>query len=406
MFFSISKTKNDSRFNNHHSINGFNISVDDGWSKITTNETTLIYKGYCDATNLENIVKDFECDNTPRYTGNFCVLLIYENKVIITHDIDRSFPLKYYSNDVLTNLPYFNDIEIEDEIWSDSIVEYTNDGINKIFLENFYNVDVSEEVSFKECTDNIEKILTNKINGLSNISNSVSIFLSGGVDTTMVYSLLKKHYTKNINIIANESFEFTEFVVKNIDVLLNHSNTWGYKQFHHWKQKSFYATGGMGDEIFLRGPTTAALWCAWHNINLLEELENINYAYHKKYFLLDKNRKIIEYYWNNKKEIQKEFSNYSDLCWQICNMVSNDHQHWHLENTISWTPLKDTRILKNILKLPKNIILEQIIHGIIDLNIISNLHPGMEKHICTHKNHNQYDNLLSYQPFLEKLNNA
>lgn len=406
MFFSISKTTNDSRFINHHLINGFNISVDSGWTKITTDKATLFYKGYCDSDNLGNIVTEVLCDITPRYTGNFCIIIVYDNKIAITHDIDRSFPLKYYDNDVLSNLLYFNDVKIENDIWSDSAVEYTNDGINKIFLDNSYNVDVSEEISFKECTNNIEKILANKINCLNNISDSVSIFLSGGIDTTMVYSLLKKYYTKNINIIANESFEFTEFVVKNIDVLLNHSSTWGYKQFHHWKQKSFYATGGMGDEMFMRGPTTAALWCAWHNINLLKELENLDYSYHKKYFLHDKNKKTIEHFWNNKKQIQKEFTSYSDLCWQICNIISNDHQHWHLENTISWTPLKDTRILKNILKLPKNIILGQIIHGIIDLNIISSLYPGIEKNICTHKNHNQYDNLLSYQPFLEKLKNA
>jgi len=406
MFFSISKTINDSRFINHHSINGFNISLDNGWSKLTSNETTVFYKGYCDTDILENIVKDCEHDSTPKYTGNFCIIIIHNNKITITHDVDRSFPLKYYNDDMLTNLPHSSNIRIEDNIWSDSIVEYTKDSINKLFLKDFYSVGVPETVSFEECLDNIEKILVNKISGLDNISNNINIFLSGGIDTTMVYSLLKKHYTQSINIIAGEFFEFTEFTIKNIDTILNHSNTWGYKQFHHWKENTFYATGSMGDEIFMRGPTTAALWCAWHNISLLNELESIEYSYHKKYFLCDKNKEIIEYYWNNKKEIQKKFSSYEDLCWQICNMVSNDHQHWHLENTISWTPLKDTRILKNILKLPKNIILEQIIHGIIDLNIISNLYSGMEKNICTHKNHNQYDNLLSYHPFLEKLNNA
>lgn len=407
MFFSISKTKSDSRFHNHYWINGFNVSTDDGWSRTETiNGTTLFYKGYSDTNMIENIAEDFEYNTKPRYTGNFCVILVYDNKVVITHDIDRSFPLKYYSNDKISNLPYPNNVKIEDHIWSDSIVEYTNNGINKIFFENFYNVDVSETISLSDCKKDIEEILSKKVNNLNKISNTINIFLSGGIDTTMVYSLLKKYYTQNINIITKEIFEFTEFTTKNMDSLLNHSGTWGYKQFHHWKQNSFYATGGMGDEIFLRGPTTAALWCAWHDVNLLKELENINYAYHKKYFLLEKNKKIIDYYWSNRRNIQEEFSNYSDLCWQICNMVSNDHQHWHLENTISWTPLKDIRIIKNILKLPKDIILKQIIHGIVDLEIISKLHPEMKKHICTHKNHNQYDNLLLYPPFLEKLNNV
>lgn len=410
MFFSISKTNKDPRFNICHTISKFKIHLDSGWEKINKNNMTIFYKGYCDIGNLEEIAVDFFSNSTPKYTGNFCIILIENNKVTITHDINRAFPLKYYGNniDILTNLPYSEGTKIEEHVWSDSFIEYTENGMNKKFLENHYKVNISNGISFDECKNNITELLIKKANNLNHHSNALKIFLSGGVDTTMVYSLIKKccDDQKNVDIITKEFFDFTKFTIKNMDTLMHNQSMWGYKQFHHWKEKTIYATGGMGDEIFMRGPTTASLWCAWNNINLLDELKSVDYAYHKKYFLLNKNKKIIEDHWKNRKKIQKEFPTYFDLCHQICNIVSNDHQHWHLENTISWTPLKDIQILKNMLCLSSDNLLDQIIHASMDKKIISELCPGMENYICTHKNNDQYNNLIKYPPFLEKLNNA
>jgi len=409
MFFSISKTNKDPRFCSHRHINKYNVHLDSGWEERKVNEYTVFFKGYCDTNSLEQLLYQFIDDNTPKYSGNFCIIIISDKNLTITHDINRSFPLKYYDNDILTNLLYNEDsVKINDNVWVDSFITYDDSGISKTYLKNLYSIKNFEKISAIDCVDTIKTILTNKVEQLNQISKSVDIFLSGGIDTTMVYSLLKNKYKypESINIIAKEEFEFSEFTVNNLEVLMNHSNLWGYKLFHHWKKSTVYATGGMGDEIFMRGPTTAAIWCAWNNINLLGELKKIEYSYHKNYFLLEKNRKIIEFYWNNKDNLKKQFPEYTDLCSEIINMVLNDHQHWHLENTISWTPLKDMRILKTILSLDENDILKQIIHGSIDKEIISQLYPGMEHYICTHKNYNQYDNLRYYKPFLEKLSNA
>lgn len=410
MFFSISKTKNDPRFNIQHVISGFNIHLDLGWSRLNKNDIDIFYKGYCDTSNLEEIVTEFIDDNTPRYTGNFCIILIKKDEVTITHDYDRSFPLKYYDNDILTNLPYDPAIaEPQDDIWSDSIVTYMFSKIKKENFAKFLNHDsTANNISIAECVYNVKKLLVKKLHGLDFLNDEINVFLSGGIDTTMVYSLLNhQHYSKkNINIIAGEYYDFTEFTTKNSWTFNNIQQLWGYRQFHHWKEKTIYATGGMGDEIFMRGPTTAAIWCSWHDIDLIKILLNLNYSYHKKYFLLEKNKKIIESVWNDRKKIQKKFKNYSELCTEICNIVSNDHQHWHLENTISWTPLKDIRILENILKLSTDDLLDQIINGSVDKTLISELYPGMEKYICTHKNINQYDNLLKFPNFLEKITHA
>lgn len=357
---------------------------------------------------MEEIAHEFFGDPIPKYTGNFCIILCKNNKITVSHDIDRAFPLAYYNNEVLTNLLYAKEkIKNKDDIWSDSIVEYSPKGIRQQYIGRSVNFFKEEHISVDECVNNVKSVLMKKIERSSILksSNVINIFLSGGVDTSLVFSLLANHseYINKLNVIAEEHFEFSAFTLKNQHIFTKSDNMWGYRQFHHWKAPTIYATGGMGDEILMRSPTTAALWCAWNDINLIEILSDEDYFYHKKYFLLDKNKNIIQDNWINRKKIQEKFLNYSELCNEIISIVSNDHQHWHLENTLSWTPLKDMRLLKNILRLPKTELLNQITSATIDKNIISNLFPEMNKYICTHKNHDTYNNLVKFPTFFEKI---
>ena len=401
MFFSISKLKSDNRFVNHYTVNGFFISVDNGWSLIKTNNGQVFFKGYADGIRLESHVTEFISDPTPKYSGNFCFIIIDNDRLVITHDVNRGFPLKKYVDSKITNLLDTN-TKISEHVWSDCYITLDKQGLEKHYFKNSLSeiVDVSEE----QCVDGIFELLDSKANDLVNFDN-IKVFLSGGVDTTLVYSLLKKHLQKDqYKIVTSETIEFTSFFLKNFSTFTTVPEMWGYKQFHHWKNPTVYVTGGMGDEIFMRGPTTVAVWAAWHNIDLIKEFESVEYSYHKKYFLKEKNRKTIEQQWNNRKQIQDELKTKENLHNEIRNNVLNDHQHWHLENTISWTPLKDVRILNTMLGLPTEVLLEQIIHGSIDKKIISKIYPGLDKIVCTHKNHNQYNNLLAHKEFIEALN--
>ena len=401
MFFSISKITADDRFINHYKANSFYISLDNGWSKFDTENGRVFFKGYSDEhISLENCVSEKLIDPTPSNSGNFCVIIVNNNQLTITHDINRGFPLKEYSDGKITNL-LDSDVSVKEHIWSDCYITVNDDKLTKHYFDSAMTdiVDVSET----ECVDNIVNLLNNKAKNLKNFDN-VNVFLSGGVDTTLVYSLIKKHLDNNqYNIVASEHLEFTPFFLKNFSTFTTLPEMWGYKQFHHWKKPTLYATGGMGDEIFMRGPTTVALWAAWHNIDLIKEFENIDYSYHKKYFLKEKNRKAISQQWKNRKQIQNKLKTKAELHTEIRNNVLNDHQHWHLENTISWTPLKDVRILNTMLGLPIGVLLEQIIHGSIDKKIISRIYPGLEEIVCTHKNHNQYNKLLLHNDFVKVL---
>ena len=105
----------------------------------------------------------------------------------------------------------------------------------------------------------------------------------------------------------------------------------------------------------------------------------------------------------NRKEIQK--LSYNELCILICDMISNDHQHWHLENTLTWTPLKDMRLLISILMLPTEDLLDQILNGSIDRKIISASNPDLVNYISSQKNANQYENLTKFKDYMSALEN-
>lgn len=414
MFFSISTEKFDSNFLNHNQENNFYISVDNGWNKKNIQNTIIYSKGYCDDKPLEDILQDFLVDPTPKYNGNFCVIIIEKDKLIITHDVYRSFGLYEDKNGVeITNLPKKEDSEYE-KIWSDRYTVLEENKFDYVFWDIPYkNTDFSKRITVDEYVSDSVRILKDKTNQLPYLldqtNKPINVYLSGGVDTMMTYSIIEDYFGKkspNYRYITGEHFELTEFIMKNNFSFKNDNRYQLYKQIHHWGDPSVLSTGTCGDEIFMRGPYTAALWCAWHDFNVVEILKNNDSKdyYHRYYFLNEKNQKTFMHEWNNRKEIQK--LSYNELCTLICDMISNDHQHWHLENTLTWTPLKDMRLLISILMLPAEDLLDQILNGSIDRKIISASNPDLVNYISSQKNANQYENLLKFEKYMESVNNA
>jgi hypothetical protein len=396
MFFSINTAEHDTRFPVRHIHNGFYLALDHGWNYKLINDTLFFYKGYCDNGPLESILQNYLTDTTPQHSGNFCVIVVGDTTLCVTHDINRSFPLCVYNNEFLTNFP---DDEIDlpkENVWSDTLVELSKNGIKFKQVNNQYNKpNFLETQSAADCVKSIASIIKEKLKFFDTNTLPVNSFLSGGVDTMMSYALAQSYI--NVNLVAAEHFDLTEFTLKNYQKITH--NFWGYRQIHHWKNPTVLVSGACGDEVFLRGPDMAALWCAWNNYNVVDVLDSIEYSYHKKYFLKPDKKQIFVDAWNNRSAIQNY--SYSELCEKICNNVVNDHQHWHIENTITWTPFKDIRILHEILRLPKEDLFDQILYGSIDRKIIAEFNPELNHYVCDHKNHNQFHNLLKYDLYMK-----
>ena len=67
-------------------------------------------------------------------------------------------------------------------------------------------------------------------------------------------------------------------------------------------------------------------------------------------------------------------------------MCVNDHQHWHLGNTLTFTPFKDTRILAIILEMEKNDIAECVADAKLQRELIRRNNPELLQYLDEYKN--------------------
>jgi hypothetical protein len=88
------------------------------------------------------------------------------------------------------------------------------------------------------------------------------------------------------------------------------------------------------------------------------------------------------------------FSQYTDLfnsqhaatTAELCNTVVNDWQHWHLGNTLTWTPLRDLELFKLFLALPYEQAVAQIMNSAVSCELIERNVPGLTQVLSDQKN--------------------
>jgi hypothetical protein len=87
----------------------------------------------------------------------------------------------------------------------------------------------------------------------------------------------------------------------------------------------------------------------------------------------------------------------TQLIWNLCNILVNDWQHWHIGNTLTWTPLRDLEIAKLLFRLPVDDLLGQIMNSDISCRLIEQNKPGLTKVISDQKNSgNSMKNLVNF----------
>ena len=75
------------------------------------------------------------------------------------------------------------------------------------------------------------------------------------------------------------------------------------------------------------------------------------------------------------------------------NILSNDHQHWHLGNTLTWTPFKDIEITKTLLQCPINELIPQFLDGQLSKDLIIDYNTNIIDYLSQYKNYNSNENL-------------
>ena len=373
--------------------------MDAGWHRLTANNKEILYKGYCDNEQMHTVATEFSTNPIPRYHGNFAVIVVDENSLTLSHDLNRSFPLNVDEDGFLTNITKNNSSVA---VWADRFAIYNGTDLEFEYFDPYCQLDLDFEtkLSLSECVEKISDILEEKLNFIKKVGIPKKIFLTGGMDTTLLYAISKTN-TNDCEIITYEHIDYNNFLLTNYHSIKNEYAV--YNQMQCWNNPTLLFCGAPGDEYFMRGPYISGLWAAWHNIDLLKNLENNNY-YHKKHFFKKTVAAGIAESFKNKSTINDQYATYTDLCRQILNICANDHQMWHLNNTLTWTPFKDLRILSTVLKLESTELLEQILDAKLSKQLIAKYDPTAINILSDFKNYNNYANFLKIKEFNEMFN--
>jgi hypothetical protein len=78
----------------------------------------------------------------------------------------------------------------------------------------------------------------------------------------------------------------------------------------------------------------------------------------------------------------------------------NDHQHWHLGHTTTFTPFKDAEILRTVLSMDADSLLRQIANAELQKKIIQKAAPELLQYLSPLKN----ETLKSIWQLYEKSN--
>jgi hypothetical protein len=367
MFFHIDKNFNPD-FPCHWQLGEFYVSTDTGWSITNRFGVKILYKGYADTAPLDMLLEDIICQQTPKLLGNFCVIAQVDGALQIQTDRYRSFPI-YIGDHKINNL-----VRTDRVAWTDSLITMDRDfDIIENKFDAIGDIDISK-ISLDHALDQVHEILTNKTRKfLSHNQLPLKVFLSGGVDTMLVYSYL---------VAAGAAFELLDYNHLEHDYFWRNNShhlteNWGYQQTHHWKIPCVLASGTPGDEFMLRNPVSADFYLR-HSDTTLSQLIHPCHMQHD-YVKLEKNQQKL----NNQPLL---LSSRRDLHRYLCNIMVNDWQHWHLGNTLHWTPLRDLDIFKIIIRLPLKDAVEQIVDNRFSRLLIERNLPGGSRLLSKQKN--------------------
>jgi len=383
MFFSVSKTPQHN-FSTNLNYHGWCIDTDQGWNVIKHDDRALIYKGYLDDGDLHNEITVIADEATGIRSGNFCLLIVEVNSVRVQHSALRSFPLWYSAAQGITNLR-----PLDYQVWADS--EFTllaNLEFQETKLSILGDTSVHSR-SRRDVVDAVDQILVDRFTAfIKHNQLPIKIFISGGIDTVLMYSYLRRLNIPH-ELILGEHMEFDQFWVRNHQTL--GERYWSYTQLHHWRQPTVLVSGCPGDEFSLRNPIMSNLLTLHHECTVAELLDwnqNVDYL-HRDYFNDTNTRAQFEEY-RTDPAMQAIYKDRLVLQKYLLDRAANDHQHWHLSNTLTFTPMRDLEILRLCLSLPWIDQVDQILDSGISRELIQRNDPDLSKLLSPEKNKNNY----------------
>lgn len=375
MFFSITHHPANN-FSKHWTAGPIVINTDAGWRCVETSHGIVVYKGYADSAPLEHCLDQVLSESEPSLTGNFCVIEIDTQQQLIKIKTDRwrGFPIYIDQQSEITNLE-----KIGITAWADSVITADFGLTCTQHIFDVIGAVDSIPLSYQAVLESVDQILVNKISSwASHNTRPLKVFLSGGVDTLLVYS-----YVKRLAI----PHEVVDYLHIDFDRFWRHNETalkkyWGYSQIHHWNSPTALASGAPGDEFMLRSPTTGNLYLRHHGTSIPEQQAQHAHCLHQDYF----NRPNHKELFRQQDQTALKFDSDQSMHRHLCNIVINDWQHWHIGNTLTWSPLRDIEVFKLCLRMPVDSAIQQVIDSRLSRDLINRNVPGLDAIVSDQKN--------------------
>lgn len=372
MFFSIN-TSNHKKLKNRLIFNDFFLDLDEGWEISKTDSRCRIYKGYSeDFKNLAHTENLFELK------GNFCVIDIENNEIKISHQKYRTFPLLFsIENNELTNLitkdikykKFSSLIFLKLQI-NNGIITYTEHELPQKF-------DTTPFVNIDDSVNKIKDILIEKFKNLQYCKLPIKLYFTGGLDTGLAMAIMNFLEIKYELISEKLDCSKEDYLLKKLKHLASIDNSYlAYTQLHTYEDKCLIVSGTYGDDSFLREPGQLAIFLKIHKINIFSMLHEDSYNYH---FFNRKNLKemFLNSFVNNKKYHLND----------IFLKNVNSYQHWHINNTLTFTPFQDIDILKLVINMPLDVLNSQILDCTINKRLIAEFDNSVLCKVNRFKNH-------------------
>jgi hypothetical protein len=389
MFFELSK-KNNKNFSYNYAISSnFFLNLDDGWSITNIEKYKIYFKGYCENYNELELCKKICQKSSEQFLGNFTAILESEDEITIINDNFRSYPIFFDKKEnIVTNL------FLEGEK-----VDYKHCfNFNKknelfTFKKNKIDYNILEKQSLEQVINKIDVILENNIKYfIDNNKKPLKIFLTGGIDSLLIYSYVKK-FTKNFEIIGYEYRKWTKFSRDNWGQIIKTSNE--YTTSHSWGDSpTTVISGHYGDQFFMRELLTFLLYLRSHNKNFDIESKIFQKSYSYNWFMkeIEKTKTILK----DKKYqiISLDKKKTIEYCIDISNHINFI---WHIDNTMYYTPLKNLEIIKLILSLPIDYIIKNAFECTIQRSLLERNDKDLVKLLLfDEKNHGSYKKIIQY----------
>lgn len=391
MFFSI-KNKIDNEFDATYSLgNNFYLNIDSGWTIKKYADCVIYFKGYSDSYAMEELLQKIYTDSNINQDGNFTAVVNRSDEVILKTDNCRAYPLYIsFGNDLQISNLYSKDKKIE---FDHSVRLSKKD--RQIILNDVSKFPKHDRANtIEEAVHYIDKILSSNIkNFLANNKNPIKIFLTGGIDSMLIYSYIKK-FTKEYKLLEYEFRKWTKFSKNNWQKIIQTSES--YRQSHSWGDESVVLVNGFyGDQFFFRDAACLNLICEHYKKKLSEQTQKYNNSYNSDYFNLKSTMEFVENISSQKKYkiIQKDINKTKEYC---INMLASSYFVWHLDHTIYYTPFKNLKIPNIILDLPIDAIIDNAFNCTIQKKLLQNNDDKLLSIVYKKKNAGDYQNLLDY----------